>query len=279
MKAPVNHIIDASFVDGPGNRTVIFFQGCNFHCAYCHNPETIRPCIHCGICVPFCRQGALSKEDGKVIWDDSRCIDCGACYRNCPYFSTPRVKEMTPQQVMERVERNIPFIRGITVSGGECSLQRDFLVELFRLARDRGLSTLLDTNGGLPIAWDEGLMEVTDGVMLDIKGTDPEFHRNLVGHGNETVLQNAVELARAGKLVEVRTVVLADEPGSRQTVRDTVELLAPHLEGSTVTYRLIRFRPVGVRGEASDWKVPDLKQMEELKRLAEGKGFSRVIIT
>ena len=279
MKAPVNHIIDASFVDGPGNRTVIFFQGCNFHCAYCHNPETIRPCIHCGICVPFCRQGALSIEDGKVIWDDSRCIDCGACYRNCPYFSTPRVKEMTPEQVMERVERNIPFIRGITVSGGECSLQRDFLVELFRLARDRGLSTLMDTNGGLPIARDEGLMEVTDGVMLDIKGTDPEFHRNLVGHGNETVLQNAVELARAGKLVEVRTVVLADEPGSRQTVRDTVELLTPHLAGSVVTYRLIRVRPVGVRGEASDWKVPDMKEMEELKRLAEGKGFSRVVIT
>jgi len=279
MKAPVNHIIDASFVDGPGNRTVIFFQGCNFHCAYCHNPETIRSCIHCGICVPFCRQGALSIEDGKVIWDDSRCIDCGACYRNCPYFSTPRVKEMTPEQVMERAERNIPFIRGITVSGGECSLQRDFLVKLFRLARDRGLSTLLDTNGSLPIARDEALMEVTDGVMLDIKGTDPAFHWNLVGHGNETVLLNAVELARAGKLVEVRTVVLADEPGSRQTVRDTVELLAPYLASGDLTYRLIRFRPVGVRGKASDWKVPDMRQMEELKRLAEGKGFSRVIIT
>lgn len=41
MKAKINKIIDMSVVDGPGNRTGIFFQGCNFDCFYCHNPETI----------------------------------------------------------------------------------------------------------------------------------------------------------------------------------------------------------------------------------------------
>ncbi|MGM9942993.1 MAG: 4Fe-4S cluster-binding domain-containing protein, partial [Erysipelotrichaceae bacterium] len=41
IKAPVNKIISFSNVDGPGNRTSIFFQSCPFHCLYCHNPETI----------------------------------------------------------------------------------------------------------------------------------------------------------------------------------------------------------------------------------------------
>ncbi|HPW42155.1 MAG TPA: 4Fe-4S cluster-binding domain-containing protein, partial [Bacillota bacterium] len=47
-EALVNKILPFSSVDGPGNRTVIFFQGCNFNCLYCHNPETINRCTGCG---------------------------------------------------------------------------------------------------------------------------------------------------------------------------------------------------------------------------------------
>lgn len=279
MKAPVNHIIDSSFIDGPGNRTVIFFQSCNFNCKYCHNPETINLCIHCGQCVPECPVSALEMVDGKVEWDDSKCVDCGACYKNCPYSATPRVKESTVEEVMEHVKGNMPFIRGITVSGGECSLQRDFIVELFSEAKKLGLGTLMDSNGSLPIAWDEELMAVTDGVMLDIKGTNPGFHLELVGHGNEMVLKNAVELARLRKLTEVRTVVLSDNPFSRQTVIDAGRMLEPYLKDSKVIYRLIKFRPIGVRGEAEHWMMPSQEQMEELKLLIMDKGFDRVIIT
>ena len=37
----INKILNFSSVDGPGNRLVVFTQGCNFNCLYCHNPETI----------------------------------------------------------------------------------------------------------------------------------------------------------------------------------------------------------------------------------------------
>ena len=43
--ALVNKIIPFSCIDGPGNRTAIFFQGCNLKCTYCHNPETINKCL------------------------------------------------------------------------------------------------------------------------------------------------------------------------------------------------------------------------------------------
>ena len=60
MKALVNRIIHTSVVDGPGNRAAIFLQGCNYTCSYCHNPETIHRCVHCGVCVPVCPTGALT---------------------------------------------------------------------------------------------------------------------------------------------------------------------------------------------------------------------------
>ena len=66
ITAPVNRIIPFSAVDGPGNRTAVFLQGCNIDCKYCHNPETRALCIHCGMCVQKCPTGALQLVEGKV---------------------------------------------------------------------------------------------------------------------------------------------------------------------------------------------------------------------
>ena len=170
MKAVVNRIIPFSSVDGPGNRTAIFLQGCNIDCKYCHNPETRKLCVQCGTCVKQCLAGALSVgADGKVTFDPEKCVQCDTCIHVCPHDSSPRTCEMTPEEVYARVKKQIPFIRGISVSGGECMLWPEFLTELFRLAKQDGLGTLIDSNGMIPFEDYPELMEVSDGVMLDIK--------------------------------------------------------------------------------------------------------------
>ena len=55
--ATVSRWLPFSCVDGPGNRLVLFLQGCNFACPGCHNPHTIGLCDHCGDCVPSCPSG------------------------------------------------------------------------------------------------------------------------------------------------------------------------------------------------------------------------------
>ena len=136
MKAVVNRIIPFSSVDGPGNRTAVFLQGCNINCKYCHNPETRKLCVQCGTCVKQCPAGALSfDENGKVAFDPSKCVQCDTCIHVCPNDSSPRTFEMTPEEVYAKVKKQIPFIRGLSVSGGECMLWPEFLTELFRLVR------------------------------------------------------------------------------------------------------------------------------------------------
>lgn len=142
--AIVNKIIHSSVVDGPGNRAAVFLQKCNFKCSYCHNPETIGQCVQCGACVEKCPAKALSLKDGKIVWDEDKCCECDTCIHVCPHMSSPRVKDYTAEQIMEQIAPDLPYIRGITVSGGECTLQRDFLAELFLLAKQQGLSTLIN---------------------------------------------------------------------------------------------------------------------------------------
>ena len=277
MRAPVNKIIPFSSVDGPGNRTAVFLQGCNFDCKYCHNPETIHSCIHCGECLRFCKPGALKLENGRVSYDISQCVLCDECFRHCPHGASPRIRELTPEQVMAQVEKNMPFIRGITVSGGECTLHPDFLTGLLALAKGKGLSTLLDSNGSLDFSAHPELMAVTDGVMLDVKAWDEYQHRMVTGRDNNLVLKNLRWLAEQKKLTEVRTVIVPELFDCEATVRNVSRLLKD--TGSTATrYKIIRYRPNGVREQYRTLTPPEDALLTRLRQIAREYGIADTVI-
>ena len=279
MVVTVNKIIPFSTVDGPGNRTAIFLQGCNMNCLYCHNPETRGKCVHCGTCINSCPTGALSFEGQKVVYNSTKCIHCDRCINVCPHDSSPKTLDMTPEQVWQKVENQIPFIRGITVSGGECTLYPEFLTELFTLAQAHGLSTLIDSNGTLDFEQYPDLLAVTDGVMLDIKAGNSEEHKRVTGWDNSLVLKNARFLASKAKLYEVRTVVSPDLFDAEQTIIQTGDMLSGFLSLRPIRYKLISYRPIGVRQQYKDTlKIPAREQMEYYARLLAAKGFKDIII-
>ena len=268
----INKIIAFSNVDGPGNRTAVFFQGCNLHCLYCHNPETIHFCVGCSACLAVCPTGALEGGHGKAVkgegdmlqpvtWHPQKCISCDACIKACPHLASPKTRRMTAEELLTEIKKTAPYINGVSFSGGECTLQRDFLVEVIPLIRQLGLGVLLDSNGTYDFGKDPELLEMIDGVMLDIKAVDPEFCCTLTGAGPEMPIKNLKYLQSVGKLAEVRTVLLPEEGGSlpgegdlhppnsmnELTVRTVASLLSP-----AIPYKLLRYRPFGVRQEGID---------------------------
>ena len=296
-EAVINKIIPLSVVDGPGCRTSVFVQGCNIACAYCHNPETQQLCSGCGLCVSQCPAGALSiQENGgetpkenkhdRVIWDESLCVQCDTCIRVCPSHASPKVRRMSAEDVWKEIEKNMPFIQGITVSGGECTLYPEFLTALFRRAGKAGLTCFLDSNGCVDLSQYPRLMQVTDQVMLDVRAWDHDVFGRLTGGDVSIVKKNLKYLAEHGKLFEVRLVCLDSEHEGEKRQEGVPEVdmeaviagvsreAAPYLKEFRL--KLITFRQYGVTGSLKDAKSPSRERMEELKRLAVRYGFQDI---
>lgn len=152
------------------------------------------------------------------------------CPMRCQYCHNPDTweladgKEKSVDEILEMFERNRTFYRtgGITATGGEPMVQMDFLLELFKKAKEKEIHTCLDTSGiTFQEAWRnpenrvgdayekiEKLMAVTDLVMLDIKHIESQAHEKLTGHGNEKVLAFANFLDEMKKPVWIRHVVV-----------------------------------------------------------------------
>ena len=278
--APVNKIIPFSLVDGPGSRTSIFLQGCNIACAYCHNPETQRLCVGCGACVDGCPADALRLEGGEVLWDERACTGCDACIGSCPGFASPKIRRLSAEAVFEQVAGYAPFIRGITVSGGECMLYAAWLRELFSLAEGAGLGTLIDSNGTIPFWEHPELMEHADGVMLDVKAWDPAVAERLTGQSPEltsNIKRNLAWLADAGKLEEIRIVVVDGWNDPEAVIAGCAETLGAR--AADVRLKLIRFRCFGVKGALALAPSPADERMAKLERLAAESGFENVVLT
>lgn len=276
-KAPVNKIIPFSNVDGPGNRTAVFFQGCTFSCLFCHNPETIRICSHCGQCVPVCPSGALKTENGFTVWDSRLCVQCDACIKACPNMASPRVRWMTVEDVFREIRRTSAYIDGVTVSGGECSRYHSFLEELFPRIHELGKTCLADSNGSLDWSLFPGLADVCDGVMLDIKAVDPAWCMELLGNDGSMPLNNLEYLLRRGRLQEVRTVLFPHRPKeNEQTVAAVSKMI-----GNRSPYKLIRYRPFGVRPKGVEFlgnEITPSVEAERCLKIAHDAGASGAFI-
>ncbi|MBU5472175.1 pyruvate formate-lyase-activating protein [Roseburia sp. MSJ-14] len=147
------------------------------------------------------------------------------CAMRCQFCHNPDTWDMTtgtPYTAGELLDKACRYRSywkskgGITVSGGEPLLQIDFLLELFKEAKERNIHTTLDTSGN-PFTTEEPfyskwleLMKYTDLILLDIKHIDEEQHKILTGQTNQNILEMARQLSDMGKPVWIRHVLVPE---------------------------------------------------------------------
>lgn len=171
----VHSVESMGLVDGPGIRSVVFLQGCHLRCRYCHNPDT----------------WAVQEE---------------------------KVTLLSPEELVRKLKRFKPYygeLGGVTFSGGEPLLQREFLLESLKQCKEAGIHTCIDTagcgNGGY-----EEILRYTDLVLFDVKHYTLEGYRQVTGHAPGEAFRFLDELQESGTPFWVRHVVVPHLTDSRE---------------------------------------------------------------
>ncbi len=279
LTATVFNIARCSLHDGRGLRTVVYFKGCNLFCKWCHNPEGLSfvreisfskaKCIGCGKCAEICPE--CHTENGFLR---ANCTLCGKCVRACTAKALEIVgEEYTPESLFAEVKKDEAYFRrggGVTLSGGECLLQPDFVAEFLRICKENGIHTLIESAFCVSENAIEKTLPFTDEFYVDCKIFDSEKHRRYTGAGNEKILENIAKFAPKIALT-VRVPLIPKVNDDLENLQKTAAFAK---EAGAKGVELLRFNPLGVSKYESVGKTgvsfggePQMKkEMETLAR-------------
>ncbi len=229
--------------DGEGIRTTVFLNGCNLNCKWCANPES-------RLCISDPRSDAV---------------------------------EYSVQEILKEVLKDKPFYDksggGVTLSGGETLVQKEFALALIEELKKHGVSVTIETAGNVCNDEFRAFVSKVDFVFIDCKHYDEERHVLGTGASNKRILENISWLAQSGKPYMVRIPVI---PNFNDGIEDAnafgdlflslgvkeVELLPFHQLGQS------KYKTKNINYEYEN--VPQ-KKKEDLKEFAsvlEQKGIS-----
>ncbi|MFX1479176.1 MAG: glycyl-radical enzyme activating protein [Promethearchaeota archaeon] len=289
--------------DGPGVRTTIFFNHCLLKCIWCHNPESIpkkpqlqwidRKCISCNSCVDACQEEVLFFEEDGLHINREKCTSCGDCVEACPSTALTMFGKWWDSEILfHEIEKEKIFFDktkgGITVSGGEPTLQPDFLLQILKLCKENDITTALDTCGYSSKKVYQELLPYLDIILLDIKEIDPKKHEIYTGVPNKTILENAIWISQYikenGKIMWIRTPLIPNYTATEENVKGIGEFIVNELNNIPDQWDLLSFNKLceikytrlGMSWPLKDEPLMTKEQMENFLEIAKSTGVKNV---
>jgi pyruvate formate lyase activating enzyme len=306
-KGLVLEIQRMSTEDGPGIRTTVFMKGCTLKCSWCHNPESIslKPqvhwigsrCIGCKTCVDICEKKALSFHESGLVIDRDICNGCGLCCEKCPSTAMELLGTMwRAEDLAAELAKDKSFFEksggGVTIGGGESTLQLNFVKSLLEDLNGRGIHTALDTCGETRRDNLEALIPLADLILLDIKEIDSDLHKEFTGASNEKILENAVYISNfmknhlKPKELWIRTPLIPGATAREENVIGIGRFIAENLSETVTRWDLLAFNNLckdkysrlGLTWKHQDSNLLTVQEIDQLRAAVSISGVDESIV-
>jgi len=293
--------------DGPGLRTTVFMKGCPMHCLWCHNPESISPkpqvqwigvrCIGCLSCVDICPENALTMTKAGLQIDREICDGCGICTETCPSTAIEMLgRKWEVGELARELLKDREFFKqssgGVTISGGEATLQWRFVSALLQVLKDEDIHICIDTCGITRPEALEAILPYTDIVLYDLKEIDPENHQEFTQSNLDRVLTTLKVITEYMKThnkpseIWIRTPLIPGATARKDNVLKIGAYIASNFDGVVGRWDLLAFnnlckgkyKRLGMEWAFTDKELLTREDMEQFAESARATGVDPQII-
>lgn len=298
-KGIVFDIQRCSLHDGPGIRTTVFLKGCLLKCLWCHNPESWCKapellyredrCANCMMCTKVCPTGAHCIKEEKHIFERERCNACGKCIKVCAHSALRLLgKSMDADEIMDEVVKDMSYFSasggGMTISGGEPTIQYDFLLELLKKAKEKGIHTCIETSGMAAKDKFISIAKHVDLFLYDIKELDNEKHFKFTGINNDLILSNLGKLYTLGSEIILRCPIIPGFNDSETDIKSLAELVKkyPRIKAIEILpyhdFGKIKWKELGKEEPLGNVKKFQEYEIEAILKQFKERGCEKIVL-
>jgi len=300
LKGTIFDIRRFSTHDGDGIRTTVFLKGCPLKCVWCQNPEGIsretslvhfaNRCIGCGLCADSSVDGDITMKDQLPVLHNSSAKHWEKYVDICP--TTALVvdsKQYTVDEVIEIVLRDQPFFQyggGVTLSGGEPLLQKEFTLALLKALKQKAVHTAVESSLCVDQAYLLQILPYIDTLFADFKVFDDAGHKRATGMGNTLIKDNIARVLTSAyrDRVIIRTPLIPQNTATKKNITAICQYIVQLYP--QVTYELLNYNPLAqakykqVEMEYCFKEKPKMftkEEMQEFQEIAQNAGIINLL--
>lgn len=157
------------------------------------------------------------------------------------------IPKITPGKIIKdalSIERNI----GIAFTYNEPVIWFEFVRDVARIAKDKGLFTVMVSNGYVNTSPLSEFIQFIDAFNIDLKAFNKTFYKKLTGADIEPVKNSLKQISKSGRHLEITTLIIPGQNDNIKEMEEQSEWIAGEL-GKDVPMHLSRYFPMYRRND------------------------------
>lgn len=201
-------------------------------------------------------------------------LRCKFCHNPETWRLNGKSKKYSPEELIKNILNYKSYFKnngGVTFSGGEPLMQKEFLLKCLKLCKKENIHTCIDTAGSIPDC--KEILKYTDLVMFDIKGTNKDNYKEMTGSNIDTSLDFLKLCQEMNKKLWIRVVIIPGINDTKEYINELIDLIKPLKNVEKIeflpyhTLGIHKYDKLGIKYPLKDIPDMDKDKCKELENM------------